>query len=161
WCAPVTQPILPGLSVHPILERLEDALPQKKKKNAAGAGVLEMPESVKRKTGNPMVGHAIKAIAACFLLGSVLWFGIGAIRIGNQTPAVNRDVSVTEVASGTAPEATPTVDHGEAPGKPFATPPAPKGPVAKLRQAISERAASTVTDSFHNGMHAWGTQSRQ
>jgi hypothetical protein len=161
WCAPVTQPILPGLAVHPIFERLEDALPNKRTRKApALAEIFELPEAAQKKAGNVMVRHAIKAIAACLLLGTVLWFGVGTIRIGNQTPAVNRDVSMPEVAysapSGPASPAvsSPVAGRKSAAGK-------PGGPIARIRQAISDRAAATVTDSFHNGMEAWGTASKQ
>ena len=70
WCAPVIPPILPGLALHPILERLEDALPQKKTKQApAFAAIFDMPDAPRRSRPTPMCVAAIRAVAACFLLG--------------------------------------------------------------------------------------------
>jgi len=161
WCTPANQPILPGLALHPIFERLEDAVPQKRTKKApAIAEIFEHPEAAKKKAHNAMVGHLIKAIAACLLLGSVVWFGVGTIRIGNQTPAVNRDASMSDTASSIQSEASSPSVSSPITGRPAATS-QPHGAIAKIRQAISDRAAATVTDSFHNGMQAWGSASKQ
>lgn len=160
WCAPQSRPILPGLVLNPIFERLEDALPPKKtRKPASMAAILEM-QDVKKKPGKQMAMHAIKAVAACLLLGSVIWFGVGTIRIGNQTPAVNRDASATDMAYSSS-TGTGSVASGAATASGKVAAAAPSGPVAKLRAAVADRAASTVTDSFHNGMEAWGTQAKQ
>jgi len=158
WCVPVIPPALPNFSVHPILERLEKEPQQKKSKKPAIAEIFELPEAARKKAGNAMVGHAIKAIAACFLLGSVLWFGLGTLRIGNQTPAVNRDVSVGDLASGGSSGSSSPVAISPVPGARSAK---PAGAFGKLRAAISDRAAATVTDSFKNGMEAWGTKAKQ
>jgi hypothetical protein len=159
WCVPSIQPVLPGFAVHPILERLEKEPQQKKPKKPAIAEIFELPEAARKKAGNAMVRHAIKAIAACFLLGTILWFGLGTLRIGNQTPAVNRDVSIGDLASG-GPSGTssPAVILPQPGGARSAK---PAGALGKLRAAISDRAAATVTDSFKNGMEAWGTASKQ
>jgi hypothetical protein len=159
WCVPVIAPVLPGFAVHPILERLEKEPQQKKPKKPAFAEIFEMPEAARKKAGNAMLRHAIKAIAACFLVGTILWFGLGTVRIGSQTPAVNRDVSIGDLASGGSSGSASPVAISPVPGAPRSAKPA--GALGKLRAAISDRAAATVTDSFKNGMEAWGTASKQ
>jgi hypothetical protein len=159
WCVPSIPPALPNFSVHPILERLEKEQQQKKPKKPAIAEIFELPEAARKKAGNAMVRHAIKAIAACFLLGSILWFGLGTVRIGNQTPAVNRDVSIGDLASGGSSGSSSPVAISPVPGGAGSAKPA--GALGKLRAAISDRAAATVTDSFKNGMEAWGTKAKQ
>jgi len=133
----------------------EEVAPQKKaSKKPAMAEVFEL--TPKKKT-SPNAMYAFKAVAASLLVGSVLWFGMGAMKIGNQTPAVNRDASVqdSELASNT--------DSTQSQSAPVQVAPVakqPTGTIAKLKQAISRRAASTTTDSFRNGMEAWGTPAK-
>lgn len=160
WCIPAIRPVLPNFAVHPILERLEKEPQQKKAKKPAFAEIFELPEAARKRAGNAVLRHAIKAIAACFLLGAVLWFGLGAMRIGNQTPAVNRDVSIGDLASGTPSGSAAPLAISPRTGS-ASIAPKPTGAVGRLRAAISDRAAATVTDSFKNGMEAWGTASKQ
>ena len=159
WCTPAIAPILPAMTVHAILERLEREPQQKKAKKPAFAEIFELPEAARKRAGNAVMRHAIKAIAACFLMGTVFWFGLGTMRVGNQTPAVNRDVSGGEVASSTAPGVASPVGASGVGGGASAAKPA--GTIARVRAAIADRAAATVTDSFKNGMEAWGTASKQ
>ncbi|HEV2447324.1 MAG TPA: hypothetical protein VGS58_15435, partial [Candidatus Sulfopaludibacter sp.] len=146
--------VSPGFAVRPIFEKQEEeAAPQKKvSKKPAMAEIFTLPEA-KRKAASPQVGYAIKAIAACLVMGGVLWFG--AQRIGSRTPAMNRDVSmldnaVESVAETSAPAAKVPLAAGAAPRT------EPHGAMASLKRAIANRAAVTVTDSFHSGMEAWG-----
>jgi len=133
----------------------EEAAPQKKiSKKPAMAEVFELTPKKKR---NPATMQAFKAVAASLLVGSVLWFGMGAMRIGSQTPAVNRDASSSES------ELASNADSSTAQSSPVQVTPVakqPTGAMAKLKQAISRRAASTTTDSFRNGMEAWGTPAK-
>jgi hypothetical protein len=157
WMAPNLALMQPPFAVRPAFDKLEEATPQKKaSKKPAMAEIFSMPEA-KRKAANPAVRYAIKAIAASIVMGGVLWFGVGTMRIGNQTPAVNRDVSMVDNANETTPS-TPVSTAPNAPVTTVAARTESHGPVARLRHAISDRAAATVTDSFRNGMEAWGTK---
>lgn len=160
WCGRVTEPILPGLALHPIFERLGDAVPQKKARKApAIAEIFQLPEA-QTKARNPMVRHAIRAVAACLVLGTILWFGVDAVRIGNQTPTVNREVSIGDLALST-PSGSSSPKVGSALTSRLRAAARPAGTVARIREAISDRAAATVTDSFRQGMEAWGAASKQ
>ncbi len=140
-----------------VIDKVEEVVPQKKTgKKPDMAEIFSLP-GVRRKASNPALRYAFKAIAASLVMGGVLWFGVGTMSIGNHTPAVNRDVSILEGAAESVPE-SPAVTVADSPAPKPAAPAAPHGPVARLRQAISDRAAATVTDSFHNGMEAWGTK---
>jgi hypothetical protein len=157
WQEPSVELIAPRFAIRPIFEKPEDAARQKKaSKKPAMAEIFQLPEA-KRKAANPAVHYAIKAIAASVVVGGVLWFAAGAMRIGNQTPAVNRDVSMIDSGSASdagqpvTPSAGTRVASNAVPGS------QPHGPIARVRQAIANRASATVTDSFRNGMEAWGT----
>lgn len=157
WMLPQRGLIQPPFAMRPVFDKLEDAQPQKKaSKKPAVAEIFALPE-VKRKTSNPAVHYAIKAIAASVVMGGILWFGVGTMRIGNHTPAVNRDVSMIDSANETSADSSaprpPNAPATEVPARKSAP-----GPVARFKKAISERAAATVTDSFRNGMEAWGTK---
>ena len=154
WCTPEIEAIPPRMTVTPVFDRREEA-PQRVAAKANFAEIFRMPEAQKRKRSSGM-WVAAKALAACLMTGSVLWFGMGAIRIGNQTPAVNRDASLTYTAS--TPSDTSAGSNPDSPAAPAAAP--SQGVIAKLRHTIANRAASTVTDSFSNGMEAWGTAAK-
>jgi hypothetical protein len=157
WLAPPVELAAPRFALRPIFGKPEDAAPQKKaSKKPAMAEIFALPEA-KRKAANPAVGYAMKAIAASLLVGAVLWFGVGAMRIGNQTPAVNRDVSMIDSAAEKASDSPAATTASAQPASNPTPRSAPHGPVARLRHALSDRAAATVTDSFRNGMEAWGT----
>jgi hypothetical protein len=156
WSSPVIPARPPKLPLTPIFGRREESGPQKKAANPNSfAEIFQLPEA-QRKPPNPGMAVAFKAAAACLLVGSLVWFGIGTIRIGNQTPAVNRDASV--IGTATAPASAPASADSGAGTVPAAVP--ASGPIARLRQAIATRAAATVTDSFKNGMEAWGTAAK-
>lgn len=140
----------------------EEVAPQKKAgKKPAMAEVFELTAAKKKRAASPATQYAIKAVAASLIVGAVLWFGMGAMRIGSQTPAVNRDVSL--MADSSLTPGGDSAAEGPASQVPVEVPVArkqPSGAMAKLRQAITRRAAATVTDSFRNGMEAWGTRAK-
>ncbi|HUP03304.1 MAG TPA: hypothetical protein VMU19_04910, partial [Bryobacteraceae bacterium] len=155
WLVGKMDLVSPGFAVRPIFEKQEEeAAPQKKvSKKPAMAEIFTLPEA-KRKAAGPQVGYAIKAIAACLVMGGVLWFG--AQRIGSRTPAMNRDVSMIDNAvEGVSETSARAAAH-----LPSAAGPAPRtephGAMASFKRAIANRAAVTVTDSFRGGMEAWG-----
>ena len=151
----------PAFTVRPVFDRLDDeAAPQKKaSKKLAMAEIFTMPEA-KRKAAAPAVHYAVKGIAASLLLGAVLWFAAGTMRTGTRTAAVNRDVALVESADDSSDSSAPAAT----PSSPSQSLPAARGEsagaMARLRQALSKRAAATVTDSFGNGMEAWGTPAK-
>ncbi len=158
WAEPTIAVQGPILSVRPIFEKAEELVPQKKaSKKSAMAEVFAMPQA-KRKALNSTVLYAMKGIAASLVMGGVLWFGVGAMRIGRNTPAVNRDVSILDSGSDNISDSSAPSAPRELPAsKTAATPVHSAGTVARVRHAIADRAAATVTDSFRNGMEAWGT----
>ena len=150
---------LPAFALRPIFDRVdEEAAPQKKaSKKLAMAEIFKMPEA-KRKAASPAVHYAIKGIAATLLLGAVLWFGAGAMRLGTRTVAVNRDVALIESAAENASDSSAAAASASAPALSRTAPRGESmGAMARVRQVIAKRAAATVTDSFSNGMEAWGT----
>ncbi len=159
WLAAANRPILPALTLHTILERVEEA-PLPKKKDNGVAHIFSLPEVGRRKAGNKAVRYAIRTLAACLFLGSILWFGLGTLQIGSQTPAVNRDVSFGDLANSTRSRSL-SPSFGSASGSGSRAGSQPSGPIARIRSAISDRAAASITDSFRNGMEAWGTASKQ
>jgi hypothetical protein len=159
WCPPRPAPTLPRFAMKPILERLlEDSTPQKKSsKTPAFAEIFELPEA-KKQQQHKVMRQAIQAVAAAMLVGAGLWFGVGMMKIGNQTPAINRDVATVDTPAS-APESAPAPIAPRTGSAERA--PVHRGPIARARAAIADRAASTVTDSFRNGMEAWGAASKQ
>jgi len=152
WSVPDCNPVIPALPVTPIFDRREEPVTPKKPVNPNSiADIFRMPEARRRQSN--ATAMVFKAAAACIVLGSMLWFGSSAVRIGRQTPAVNRDVSAVDTAVG------PSNDTATTAAGPMAEIPAAQGtgPVARLRRAVANRASATVTDSFKNGMEAWGT----
>jgi hypothetical protein len=155
--------LLAPFAVRPAFEKADEAPAAKKPVQKPNmAEIFRLPQT-KRKAANPAVHYAMKAIAASVAMGGILWFGVGAIRIGKQTPAVNRDVSMMEHSVENAVDVqkttTATVSQPSS-QQPAAAPEQSPGTFAKFRRVISDRAAATVTDSFRNGMEAWGTKSK-
>ncbi|MDR3698367.1 MAG: hypothetical protein P4L56_01950 [Candidatus Sulfopaludibacter sp.] len=161
WCAPVNRPTLPGMGLPIIVERTEETAPQKPTQDhPAFTAIFRLPEVARKKAGNAGVRYAIRALAACLVLGAILWFGMGALQLGNQTPAVSRDISFGDMAAN-----SPSRSLSPAAGSPLAGSPraaaAPRGAMARIRTAISDRAAASMTDSFRTGMEAWGAATKQ
>lgn len=153
WILPAIELIQPPFAMRPLGDKVEDTVTQKKPaKKAAMAEIFSLPEA-KKKAVPRSVYYAIKAIAACLVVGGVLWVGSGALR---QGPAVNRDVAMLEETAESAADAAAAAAPAAPTGKSAKV--QPHGPLAKLKKAIAERAASTVTDGFHGGMEAWGAK---
>lgn len=154
WILPAIELIQPPFAMRPLADKVEDTVTQKKPaKKPAMAEIFSLPEA-KKKAVHRNVYYAIKAIAACLVVGGILWVGSGALR---QTPAVNRDVAMLEETAETA-AADAAAAAAPAASAEKSAKVQPHGPLAKLRKAIAERAASTVTDGFHGGMEAWGAK---
>ncbi len=160
WCAPVNRPILPGMCLHIIVERTEEAPPKPKQDHPAFTAIFRLPEVASKKAGNAAVRYAVRALAACLLLGAILWFGMGTLQLGNQTAAVNRDISFGDMASNSSSRVSSRKFTSPLAGGPRAAAP-PHGALARIRAAVSDRAAASMTDSFRTGMEAWGTASKQ
>jgi hypothetical protein len=157
WEEPTIAVQGPILSVRPIFEKAEELLPQKKaNKKPAMAEVFAMQQA-KRKPLNSTVLYAMKGIAASLAMGGILWFGVGTMRIGSHTPAVNRDVSILDSGSENISDSSAPSAPRMLPASKTAAPVQSAGTVARVQHAIADRAAATVTDSFRNGMEAWGT----
>ncbi len=87
------------------------------------------------------VGIAAK-IAACLMVVTSLWLGgrmVGNLRLSERS----------REAANSVDSVLPALTPGEAARQ-------SSGPLASVRRVIARRAAVEVTDSFANGMQAWG-----
>ncbi len=115
---------------------------------------VERPEVVRQIARSRMVGMAQK-IAACLLMGAVLWYGVRNVRLSTAPVFGKR---TTDLAAGAATEvSSPSGRLPDARSTPSASP----GLFARLQGAISDRAATTVSDTMEAGMQAWGTAPKQ
>ena len=139
------------LSAETEIAEQRPAVPPHRAKNAV-AEVFQMP--VARKPLD-WVREFAKPLAACFLIGAFLWAVAATVHVASHTAAVNRDVATlirVEEGSSAAPNAAASGRAGEAAGAAAARP----GLMARIRGAIASRAASQITETFHEGMGAWG-----
>jgi hypothetical protein len=140
WTSPRPSLQAPRFLLRTIPEKLEDLnAPQKTpRKDPAPVEILNMP--AKRP---PTVLMVFGRVAAIFLLACSLYFG--AANIHNRQLAAREDVT----ASGAALSAGPaTASNGGAPQ------PAPHGALARIRQAVTNRATLRIAENF-NGMENW------
>lgn len=152
---------LPRLALQIIVERQPDTvLRTEVPKKAAFTEVLSMPEVAKWRRRSTGMSVAAKALAASLLVGVAMWFGAGSVQIGRHYLAGNAPSSSFEGPSGTPASGSTTTAYARpshaAPGAP-SEPAAPTGTMARLRHALSERAALVLNDTFHGPMQSWGS----
>ena len=140
---------LPRLGLRPVFERFEtfvDLAALERKRQS----VFDIGDYEQLRKHKPVLQHAGKAIAASLLVGVALWFGAHAANLGRRI--VSRDASselaaIESSARAASSGAAPHSSH-------FIT------PVAWAKEAIAKRAAVQVTDSFEEGMRAWGAAAK-
>ena len=164
WMMPALPVRRPRMPLAPVLEPLEQRTPApvpRRKKDAA-AEVFKMPGVRKPPS---WLKEIAKPLAACFLVGGFLWLTATAMHVGTHTAAVNRDVATLIQAereiTASAPEVTGRQGNsrsGRSAAAPQGAPSAAAQPglMTRVRQTISARAASQTTESFQEGMAAWG-----
>jgi hypothetical protein len=163
WMMPALPVRRPRMPLAPVLEPLEQRAPAhvpRRKKDAA-AEVFKMPGARKPPS---WLKEIAKPLAACFLVGGFLWLTATAMHVGTHTAAVNRDVATLIQAereiTASAPEVAGRQGNSRSGRSAAASQGAPSaaqpGLMTRVRQTISSRAASQITESFQEGMAAWG-----
>ncbi len=135
--APSTAPLaLPDLSLRPVADQKEDA--------SAVSPIRPLVPLLRalRKDVAAHLGVAAK-IAACLMVVTSLWLGGRMLR---ELHSVSLSAKALE-----APPVDSRLTDAEAAEQSHAT-----GPLASVRRALARRAAVEVTDTFSNGMQAWG-----
>ncbi len=138
----------PKFGLRPVLERYEtvDLLKVERKRS----GVFDISEYPQLRKHQPVIQHASKAIAASLLVGVGLWFGAHAANLGRRV--VSHDASSELAALESSARTAGGAGH-QGSGRSLT-------PVAWAKIAIAKRAAAQVTDSFQQGMQAWGATAK-
>ena len=136
WITPEIEVGRPRMSVRPLFDRWEDLVPRRPESKFGFAKIVAMPLAVRQIAAGKRTRHTVGAVAAGLFLGTSLWLGT---------------TSRQRVGENIADAAVPT----EAPAVAAQGRTAP-GAMSRLRQAISDRAAASWSDSFRGGMEAWG-----
>jgi hypothetical protein len=148
WNASAVAPQWPPFAMRVAVDRTEDLAPWKPaSKAAARHEIPSLPEEAKRRARERAVGRFLK-IAACLVMGVFLWFGSREMRIGGSHATANGEPSG---ASASAPKPADTLRAGAPPARKS------QGPLARVRNAIANRAAYAVTDTLQTGMQSWGS----
>ena len=137
WIIPSLAATAPRFAVPLTVERVEPlpAAPPVRRKKPAFAEIFTLPEAAPH-SNKKWRDVAIK-IAACFLIGSLLWYGTGYFRSDRDAGPAQTLVAGD---SGAAPQ--------------------PHGFFGRVRYAISSRAEAHLNDGFDNGMPAWGAAAK-
>jgi hypothetical protein len=148
WTTREIEPALAPFAMKAVLERMDDLLKKPARKAPPAAKVVALPDS-KLRPRNVVLDRTAK-IAAGVVMAAFLWFGARSMNFNRQSGSTPSFGSASDVSSVTA-SARPANK---------ATEDAPKGPIAKIRRVIANRASVETTDSFRNGMANWGFASK-
>jgi hypothetical protein len=133
----------PRFQLRPVLDKPEELLPAKPPTTPKEPVVLQLPNMPAGKKEQP-VWMVAGRVAAGFLLAASLYWGVANFRVYHRVSV--RDESAPSGAALTV------ANNAAGPGSaiPGGTPakPAPKGAVAWVKHAISERAALRIVDDF-------------
>jgi hypothetical protein len=135
----------PKFLIGAAMEVVEERAPAAPPRKNAAAEVFQLPGARKPYA---WVREIARPLAACFLVGAFLWAVATTMRVATHTAAVNRDVATIIQDAKDAPSAAVAA-------APAAAPAAETGFMARVRSAIESRAASQLTETFHEGMGAW------
>ena len=138
WIIPSMAVTAPRFTAPLSVERVEPlpAPPKEKRKRPAFAEIFTLPEASRRSR---VIRDLSKMIAACLVIGALLWLGRSYLRSNHD--------------SGAGP--TLTADYS--PGVRMAPSTGSGGGlIRRVRSAIVERAETHLSDGFENGMAAWG-----
>jgi hypothetical protein len=140
WIVPVLAATAPRFTAPLIIERFEP-LPAERTKPAKRPGFAEiftLPEAASMRSHK--VREWSKIIAACLVIGAMLWYGTSFLRSDHDSgagPSLLADDS-------TALHANPAVERQSG------------GIFHRIRASIAGRAEVHLNDGFNNGMAAWG-----
>ena len=131
--------VLPRFQVRPAFDKPEELVQaQKPPRKEAETAILNMPAAKRPPTVLMVLGR----VAAGFLLAASLWFSLTHDR-------GDRRLTATETAGEAVVSAENSVKAGDPVSKA-----APKGPVARLRNRIEQRATLRIAENFH-GTENW------
>lgn len=139
WITPEIAVGRPRMGVRPGFDRWEDLVPRQPDSKFGFGKIVAIPLAVRQLARGKRARHIIGAVAAGLFLGTSLWLGT------TSRQGVGENIA----------EAAPT----EAPAVAAQGRTAP-GAMSRLRQAISDRAAASWSDSFRGGMEAWGAAAK-
>jgi len=132
WTRRAIPRVLPELPFDKVVGAIEALLPEKV---VAKPFFSDAPKVETRR----WAGRYLELAAAAVVLATVLATGLDiARRVETETPNVRRDVAALRVTSALAPVKRAS------------------GPLMQIRNAIANRAAVEISDSFRAGMEAWG-----
>jgi len=137
WIIPTLSVTAPRFTAPLAVERIEllPAPPKEKRKRPAFAEIFTLPEARGRSR---VIRDLSKMIAACLVIGALLWLGGSYLRSNHD--------------SGAGPTLTADYSRGG-----HAIPASGSGGVlTRVRSAIVNRAETHLADGFQNGMAAWG-----
>jgi hypothetical protein len=136
WIRPHPALEAPRFLLRPVLEKFEDpAAQQKAPRKESVVEIRNMP-SGKR---SPALWMAVGRIAAMFIMGVTLWFATANF-LGERRMA-------REMSSGAALSVAANTNSGDN-GAPVAH--KATGPMARVRQAIADRAALRIAENFRD-----------
>jgi hypothetical protein len=141
---------LPPMRLEPLAVRPGDLAPLNPAKKPP-AKVIAMPARAKPVARAGARWHTAGAIAAGVFIGLFAWSGASLLRIGITSSPVKPGLFAPAVsldASNPPAPSSPAVADARAP--------AAKGPAAWVRNAVAKRATVEFSDTFRNGMSAWG-----
>ncbi|HEY1217830.1 MAG: hypothetical protein ABSE42_20680 [Bryobacteraceae bacterium] len=139
WIIPSMAVTAPRFTAPLSVERVEPlpVAPKKKRKRPAFAEIFTLPEAAGRRS---TVLRNLSKIAACLVVGALLWFGASYLRSNHDSGAG------LVLSADDAPAATGNLAAESQSG----------GFVNRVRSAVTRRAEVHLSDGFHNGMAAWG-----
>ncbi len=134
WIIPSMAITAPRFTAPLSVERVEPlpVAPKEKRKRPAFAEIFTLPEAAGRRS--TVVRDLSKMIAACLVIGAMLWYGSSFLRS-------NHDSGAGQVLSAGSHRAA-----GRESG----------GVFSRVRSSIADRAETHLGDGFHDGMAAWG-----
>ncbi|HUI78719.1 MAG TPA: hypothetical protein VLY24_12410 [Bryobacteraceae bacterium] len=140
--------VVPRFGLRPVFEPIETFV-DVTKLNRKRANVFDFAEYAQLRKHKPVLQHAGKAIAASLLVGVGLWFGSHAANLGRRI--VSRDATSELARIENSARVAAIEKHQSS---------VHLTPVAWAKGAIAKRAAVQVTDSFAEGMRAWGAAAK-
>jgi len=138
WIIPSLAATAPRFTSPLMIERVESlpATPASRRKRPAFAEIFTLPEAASARSNK--LREWSKLIAACLVIGAMIWYGSSFLRSDHDSGA--GQPLVAEDAHGL--QANP-VESGS-------------GVFHRVRSAVSRRAEVHLNDGFQKGMAAWG-----
>jgi hypothetical protein len=138
WIIPSLAATAPRFTSPLMIERVESlpATPASRRKRPAFAEIFTLPEAASARSNK--LREWSKLIAACLVIGAMIWYGSSFLRSDHDSGA--GQTLVAEEAHGL--QANP-VESGS-------------GVFHRVRSAVSRRAEVHLNDGFQKGMAAWG-----